>query len=364
MRRHGKFCLVIGLFLLLLLAGNALVWFGYTRHLLTRADGLRTGDLARMGYQASCIYPRRNDNDLPRHHLHAGQWRGEKVDLVTIGDSFSNGGGFGRNRYYQDYIASNQGMIVLNLPPLPDSDNSIETVAALLNSGYLEELGAHHVLIEMVERTCNTRLALPVDLERRMPVEEIRAFYARGPAGTGEEEALPAVGFLNIGNFKFLLYNLLYRHSDHAFISDVYRVQLERPLFSGASGDILLFLDKDIEMRRYTDPTAVARLNGNLNRLADRLSARGISLSFMPVVNKFTLYRPYVRANTYPESPFFPLLRSLPRHYRLIDTAAILGACLAGGEQDLFFVDDSHWSWKASQAIFEKERFFQSPPKG
>lgn len=364
MRTCRNFCLTIGALLILLLAGNAWVWFGYTRHLLTRDNALLAGDLARMGYQASSIYPRRNDTDLPRRHLHAGQWRGQKVDLVTIGDSFSNGGGFGRNRYYQDYIASNQGLTVLNLPPLPDTASLIETVATLLNSGYLEELGARHVLIEMVERTCNTRLALPVDFDSRMPAEEIRAFYARGPAGTGEEEALPAVGFLNTGNFKFLLYNLLYRYSDHGLFSDVYRVQLERPLFSGASGDILLFLNKDIEMRRYTDPAAVARLNDNLNHLADRLGAHGITLSFMPAVNKFTLYRPYVRANTYPESPFFPLLRSLPRHYRLIDTAAILGDRLAGGEQDLFFADDSHWSWKASQAIFEKERFSQTPPKG
>lgn len=357
MRAYRIFCLTIAAALLLFLGANAWVWFGYTRPLLTRVDGLMAGDLGRMGYQADCIEPRSDITDLPKRHLEAGDWNGERVDLVTLGDSFSNGGAGGRNRFYQDYIASGQGLTVLNLQPLPGTANFIETVAVLVNSGYLQELGVRHVLIEMVERTCNSRLSRPVDFGLRRPLEEIRRFYASGPAGVGGDMTLPEVGFFNTGNLKFPLFNLGYLFSDNAFISQVYRVQLDRSLFSGPCGDTLLFLDKDVEERRYKDASATARINDNFNRLAQLLAEHGMALSFMPAVNKYTLYRDHIQGNSYPESPFFETLRALPRQYRLIDTKAILAERLAAGERDIFFVDDSHWSWKASQAIFEQVRF-------
>lgn len=357
MRSYRKFCIVFGIFFLLFLAGNAWVWFGYTRPLLTRQGGQLVGDLARMGYQATCIHPRSKVFDLPRRHLKAGDWKGEKVDMVTLGDSFSNGGAFGRNPFYQDFIASGDDLTVLNLPPLPDTANLIETVTVLLNSGYLRELGVRHVLLEMVERTCNSRLALPVDFDRTRPLADVRKFYAGRPIGVGGKSDLPKVGFLNTGNFKFLFYNFGYLISDNSLGSQVYRVRLDRPLFSGSNGDVLLFLDKDIEVRRYNDSAQTMALNDNVNQLARRLAAEGITLTFMPVVNKYTLYREYIPANPYPESQFFQTLRGLPREYRLIDTAAILGERLAAGEQDIFYIDDSHWTWKASQAIFSRERF-------
>jgi hypothetical protein len=40
----------------------------------------------------------------------------------------------------------------------------------------------------------------------------------------------------------------------------------------------------------------------------------------------------------------------------MIDTKDILARSLEKGELDLYHQDDSHWSWKASEAIFSTVR--------
>jgi hypothetical protein len=53
----------------------------------------------------------------------------------------------------------------------------------------------------------------------------------------------------------------------------------------------------------------------------------------------------------------------LPKEYLLIDTKAILAKAIEEGELDLFYQDDTHWTWKASQRIFSAVRF-ATPPAG
>jgi hypothetical protein len=80
----------------------------------------------------------------------------------------------------------------------------------------------------------------------------------------------------------------------------------------------------------------------------------------MPAVDKYELYRDLVveaDSARAPRSVFFQELRKLPKIYRFIDTKALLEEELKHGELDIYYADDSHWSWKAPQKIFETERF-------
>ncbi|MBE0599115.1 MAG: hypothetical protein IH614_17860, partial [Desulfuromonadales bacterium] len=74
------------------------------------------------------------------------------------------------------------------------------------------------------------------------------------------------------------------------------------------------------------------------------------------------LYAPYIVDNPFPPSRFFELLRPLAKNYRFIDTETILREELTKGTKDLYWLDDTHWSWKASEAIFSRERFPQEKP--
>jgi len=356
--RHFVFIILGVLFAVVLY--NAAVWQLCTRSLLGRGeDGVIPNDLARMGYLSGYTDPRRNVDDLPRRHLELVDYKGGAIDVVTVGDSFSQGGGNGPNRFYQDYLATFSEVSVLNVGVYPGSRSQMETAILLANSGFLDQMRPRFLLLEIVERNCY-KFTGPHDWGKTEDPSRLRQNYAdRAAAAKADAEApeLPPVGFFNTGNFKWLLYNILYRFAPDAFVSKTCKVKLDRPLFSGERGESLLFLRKDIEKVQKADPSTLRAFNDNLNRLAELLRARGIELVFMPAPDKYTLYSPYIVDNPYPPSRFFELLRPLPKAYRFIDTEAILSAEIARGEKDVYYLDDTHWSWKASRAIFAAERF-------
>lgn len=361
MKNYRRFCRIVLLVIVALLLYNGVVWNLFTRPLLTREGEWYTGDLARMGYLSGYTQPRQNIIDLPHRHVAMSSYQDGGADVVTIGDSFSQGGASGRNRYYQDYLASLHQLEVLNIPRYPGAANFIEQVAILLNSGFLDQVRPRYLILQIAERNCY-KLGKTIDLHRSESLERVLAAYRKERSSGGDPDedgpaALPQVGFFNSGNLKWLLYNVLYPFSDNAFFAKISKVPLTTTLFSGSRGDYLLYLNKDIHNLDRYDADTLARVNENLNRLAILLRQRGIELYFMPAVDKSNLYRPYVKGERYPESQFFEVFRTFAKDYRFIDTKAILAKELETGEQDVFYLDDTHWSWKASLAISKAIEF-------
>ena len=128
---------------------------------------------------------------------------------------------------------------------------------------------------------------------------------------------------------------------------------MRAPLFSVMCGKDLLFF----KSKKFFSRAELARLNDNLNTLADRLNKKGIRLVFMPCVDKYTLYSDFIEHNPYPRSTFYEDFRPLTKRYLFIDTKAILMEELKKGEKDIFYADDTHWSWKASSKIFSRIKF-------
>jgi len=336
---------------------NLATWKCCTEVLFTKKyDG---GDFARMGYALGSRQYRKVLNDLPVRHISLKEYDGRKIDVLTIGDSFSMGGGEGRNSFYQDYIATINNCSVLNVYPYPTDDrvagfSPVSTLAVLMNNSYLDRIKPRYILIESVARYCIPRYGRKLDLSATDSPDRIRRYYAET---TYDLDYLPKVGFINDGNFKFYYYNLLYRFSDNAYRGKIYRRQLSKSLFTARSDDELLFFFEDLAMLPYINTQMVGAVNDMFNRLADILEKKGIKLYFMPIVDKYDLYREFIVDNPYPENRFFEKLRKLPRRYTLIDTKAILLPMVREGEKDVYYADDSHWTWKASKKVFETVRF-------
>ncbi len=343
--RYKRLVLILAGMLVVFVALNGVIWKSWTQDLITDAhfDG---GDLTRMGYIPGSKMPRHNRVDLPRRHISLKEYAGQPVDMVTIGDSFSQGGGGGYNRYYQDYIATRYDMTVLNLDHYKDVD-FITTISLFLNNGFLDKVRPRYVLIEASERGIK-ELAHPVDFSRVEPLETVRGYRLYPHASHP-----PDVSFINNGNFKFLFNALWFRFTDHGLFGDVRVADLKGDFFSVTKGDKLLYLP----YKPKFGAAEVGALNENMNMLADRLSAHGIRLIYMPYVDKYTLYRNWLVRPTYPESQFFELLRPLAKRYQYIDTKELLREELAKGEKDIFYADDTHSSWKASEKIFSVVRF-------
>ncbi len=165
------------------------------------------------------------------------------------------------------------------------------------------------------------------------------------------------VSFINQGNLDCLLYNFLRIFSPNGYFLRTYLVDLSESLFSVENDKKLLFYHHDIAKIANSNDMTISALNKNLNTLAEILKKKNIRLYFMPAVDKYDLYSDYIVNNRYPKSIFFEKLRLLPKKYTFIDSKRILAREVSKGEKDIFYADDTHWSWKASKRIFEEVRF-------
>lgn len=352
-----KFVSIYLVSLLVFLGLNYAVWELWTERLFSaKHEG---GDLARKGYLPGVKHFRKTECTLPRRHLEMHEFRGQPIDVLTIGDSFSVGSGRGLNPYFQDYIASKNNATVMNVLPYPTDDlfvgfAQLSTLAVLYNSGYLDVLRPRYVLIESVERYSLIRFARPVDFTVSDSLSNVRSYY--GKVFERDMFKPPEIGFINDGNLKFFWANLSYRLSDN-YKKQVYVLNLNRSLFSTDRDRTLVVLGEEIRNTAFANHGTVAQLNDTFNMVADRLAAKGIKLFFMPAVDKYNLYSEFITDNRYPKSSFFELLRKLPKRYTLIDSKAILQEAVRRGEKDIYYADDTHWSWRASEKIFESVRF-------
>jgi hypothetical protein len=343
---------VIGLIIAIpvFIALNFVIWTFYTETLLTSRYGTG-GDLARIGYTVDSKQLRRAVVDLPRRHIEFREYKGQPVDMITIGDSFANGGGEGRNNFFQDYIATTSGITVLNLGPY--GKGPVETVMALLNSGMLDKIKPRYLMIESVERFCAMRFAREINFNVTEEQEKLVKHYN---SYVDLFNYLPKLSFINNGNVQYLYYRFLYLFSDSP-TGKVKIMKLSKPLFNVKNADKLLIFRDEYRDAHKLNKQSVKVINDNLNKLAEILEKKNITLYFMPPPDKYNLYREFILNNPYPESVFFEELRPLPKKYRFIDTKEILLEALRKGEKDIYYADDTHWSWRAPELIFDRVRF-------
>lgn len=69
--------------------------------------------------------------------------------------------------------------------------------------------------------------------------------------------------------------------------------------------------------------------------------------------DKYNVYYDYIEFKKHPRNTFFSKIRPLPKRYNFIDTKFILEEAIKKGQKDIYHVDDTHWSYKASEIIAE-----------
>lgn len=349
--KFRKFTCTVFIFLLFFLAFNLVVWTLWTNKVVPTVTATNpNGDLSRLGYLLASKLPRTNEVDLPHRHLDFSDWDKQPVDVVTIGDSFSNGGGGGKNCFYQDFIASNNNLRVLNIPQY-EGLNKVTTASILSNSGYLAKMNPKAVIIECAEKTCWEEVES--DLTKSVSDKDLAQYEAAYSRKANDKtDKMIKLDFVTDANFKLVRNSILYNFSENAFMSQVYKVKLDRPFFTAAP-DTLLFYHADIKHLKKNNSESIAGLNDVLNKLSDKLNKQDVKLYFMPCVDKYNLFSEYIINNKHSKSIFFEELRKLPKRYDLIDTKALLSEELSKGVKDVYYPDDTHWSWKASKKIFD-----------
>ena len=133
---------------------------------------------------------------------------------------------------------------------------------------------------------------------------------------------------------------------------DVQYTGLVKPLFSNYGQEkLLLFYSDDLNMISRTNEQKIKIMNDNLNIMSATLGDRKIQLIFLPAVDKYDLYSKFIENNMLPINPLFSYMRKLKKEYIFIDTKYILEQELEKGEKDIYWFDDTHWSWKGQREV-------------
>ncbi|WP_345979938.1 hypothetical protein [Sulfurimonas sp. HSL3-2] len=323
------------------------VWNLFTSQIFKLKEGTSVGDLGRMSYQIDMLDHKTLKYNLPKQHINNTNFKDKKIDMITIGDSFSNGEAFGPNPYYQDFLANRFDINILNLSKYKRY-NAFETIVGLYNSGYLAKVKPKWIVIESVERLIPDRYAKDIDFN----IKDVKAI----PAIKITKVPTISVGMINTANYKLPYYTVKYYLDDHAQ-KYVYKLNLNKKLFSTDNGNkILVYCDDISHIPKFTTKN-IQKINNNFNKLAHLLKNLNIKLYFMPAPDKYDLYYDFITNNKYPKNHFFDQIRPLKKDYYFIDTKQILLPLLQSGVKDIYWIDDTHWTQKASYAIANSKTF-------
>lgn len=338
----------------LLFMFNLIIWTFFTKQILSPMASYRVGDLGRLSLQTSSIHFRKENNTtLYKQHINSKDWNGEKIDVLTIGDSYSMGAAGGINPYYQDYISNLFNVKVLNITSIKKT-NYIETILALIDNGLLLQMQPKVIIIESVERSVIERFSTDINWNF---IADQKEFYQHFKNTKNKRYKQTNISIINTGNYDFILNSLhYYLSSKPVQSSKVYKAKLTTHLFSVKASDSLLFYNEDLKNISNSTYNNVITVNQNFNRLAHLLSKQNITLVFMPIVDKYNLYSNYIYNNPFPSSSFFELLRPLQKNYYFVDTKSVLSAFLPE-KVDLFYADDTHWNYLAAEAIIHSIPF-------
>ena len=344
---YKKFIFSFFCCIFLYLSYHIYIYSFYTSKIFNRRDQLYVGDLGRMSYQVDSLVPRRLKYTLPKRILNATNINFNiPIDIITIGDSFSNGGAGGVNPYYQDYLASKYNLNILNIVNFTQNQHKLfDAIIALYNNGWLKKHKPKLIIIESAQRGVYTRFAKNFNFTEN----KINLNKMIEPAKK-EDPYLPHLKLINTANYKLPFYTIKYKFK-HRAQRDVAKFTLSKNFFSTKNYQHFLLFHFDDVKDIKNNKKLVIQINENFNYLANLLHKLDIQLLFLVAPDKYSIYYDYIQNNPYPKNNFFKLIKPLQKNYLFIDTELLLKNTLAKGVKDLYYSDDTHWSYKASDII-------------
>jgi len=359
MKKYEKFLKNFFIFLFIYLLFHSITWLMFTSKIFGQPNGIYGGDLTRITYSFDILNPRQLKYTLSNKHLSKETYKYQNIDVITIGDSFSNGIANGLNPYYQDYLATKYNLNVLNIL-MDDKLNFLNTVIGLYNNGTLKKISPHFIIIETIQREIIHLNLDNINFNYHLQHTNINDIVAPRL----KQNPIPNLSIINNINYKvpfYFFYSLIKKHKIH----NGYKFYLKKNLFFNNKSNKLVVYKNDINNIPQFSKKNIKKLNNKLNRLANILQKLNITLIFMPAVDKYDLYYPYIKNKAYPKSQFFETLRPQKKQYIFIDTKKILSRSLQNNISDIFYQDDTHWSYKASDIVTDAKEFkdiFQGYP--
>ncbi|MBQ6112250.1 MAG: hypothetical protein IJL01_07645, partial [Synergistaceae bacterium] len=200
---------------------NFTLWHCITRQAFAQKDLNRLGTLISTESLTQNVKYSKHHTEF-KDYISSGMK--ESFDVITIGDSFSNGGGY---TYYQDYLEERYNIRCLNVN---FTDHCLNDLYALINSGMLSEIKPKAVILESAERLLQDRFGVKEIDSESITAERAKNFINN--RRTGKTSQSLASGFFPPvaaqANMDFIK-NILYHKIDTERLSPaVYITELDR----------------------------------------------------------------------------------------------------------------------------------------
>jgi hypothetical protein len=250
-------------------------------------------------------------------------------NICTIGDSFSEFGIAG----YQNYLAHLLGFNIINIRRR--NNEVINTAIALLNSKIIDSSNCRILILSNVNRAVISNLnSINFDIlyEKLLKVND-----SQNKKNTNSQ-LHELFSFIRL---KFNYDNPIFKHS------------LNQECFTHNRFSKTLFNYKDDMDFLKISKIDIEKAKKNLVLLNKKIQEKEIKLIFLIAADKYDVYRPFIVDNSMPIDTTTDELSNISDVY-VINTKSMFHEMVSNGEKDVYMVNDTHWSYKASEVVARK----------
>ena len=307
--------------------------------------GDNSGDLMRLGLISGAegytdsisarlmpdVYYTGQDND--------SLLRLDTCDVLVIGDSFSHGGGVGKQGDYVNYLAHDSGRkVVVFSSNDPTLASPMQGAFDLLNLGVIDSTNVKNLVVQEVERYL-------VDRHSKFVTNH-------------ESIARPEPKDENTAQEKHEEYSPLLRVKDYVFYhffgaNPIYTARLTHPMFRSAEPDKLYFYNDDVKLGFNVTEVQQKKVVECFEKVIELAHKQGVNLIILIAADKYDMYQDFIQDNPYPVKTLNEDIRRwMPADdEHLIFSKDILHPLLEDNVMDVYLFNDTHWSPASSKVI-------------
>lgn len=309
------------------------------------------GDLLRLGYvfdtnsyNRDSIFEKYNNRKLLYTQVSKANLDSVATyDFVSIGDSFSDQIKIG----YQNCMMHQATIKLLDIDRKL-YDSPINTLHNLINGGFFTKNKTKYVILQNVERIFVER-GMSVPKKDKITIDSLKNLIVEKNKDKSKEA--PKDQFFSKENIQFAMYNFNYFYDDNANVSQTYKVNTTRNLFSSSNNKLLFFKDDLTALKLNNDKKLIENLNKELNFLSDKLAKLNIKLVVLPAPDKYSVYYDYIQNKEKYEKPIcLDYFATQKKRYLYVNSKQLLTDAVKT-KKDIYFYDDTHWSPFASELI-------------
>jgi len=314
--------------------------------------GDNAGDLMRLGLidsdpaYADSIRGRALQQLYYRGIDNSNELRQTTCDVLVIGDSFSHGGGVGKEGDFVNYLAHDGRLDVVVFTPSDASlDSPVQVAYDVMNLGGIDTARVKNLVVEEVERYIISRHNNFVLTHHALP----QSHADDDPSNASSDDA-PTLQQAQTGP--------LLRVKDYVFYhflgaNPIYKVQLSSDLFGGGDPRTLYFYNEDVNGGIDVPEAVLSHITTNYRQLIDKAHERGINLIIVIACDKYDLYQDWVVDNPYPAKHLnedIALLMGTDTA-SMVFTKRVLHPLVKQGIKDVYLFNDTHWSPSSSRIV-------------